>query len=198
MAAAERSRSPVPGGSPVPACMFAPEPGSPGGRPRVAAAACPLRAALDGEDGEALNGEPDIDLTSKVGPAGARAAASAITPAGAPLLSACRPAVLPPEPGLLRTSAQPEPEPGARLPPLSAPPAPASPGRAAEPALPCGGGREKRRLSRSPAGTGGCWQGCSALCLRRLGCPGTRPARSRCSIPGKGRVWSCQLLRCPR
>ncbi|KAL9854871.1 LOW QUALITY PROTEIN: GTP-binding protein 1 [Geothlypis trichas] len=66
MAAAERSRSPVPGGSPVPACMFAPEPGSPGGRPRVAAAACPLRAAFDGEDGEALNGEPEIDLTSKL------------------------------------------------------------------------------------------------------------------------------------
>lgn len=56
------------GGSPVPACMFAPEPGSPGGRPRVAAAACPLRAAFDAEDGEALNGEPEIDLTSKVGP----------------------------------------------------------------------------------------------------------------------------------
>lgn len=67
MAAAERSRSPV-GGSPVPACMFAPEPGSPGGGPRVAAAACPLRAAFDAEDGEALNGEPEIDLTSKVGP----------------------------------------------------------------------------------------------------------------------------------
>lgn len=46
----------------MPACMFAPEPGSPGGRPRVAAAACPLRAAFDGEDGEALNGEPEIDL----------------------------------------------------------------------------------------------------------------------------------------
>ncbi|NXA83808.1 GTPB1 protein, partial [Thryothorus ludovicianus] len=64
--AAERSRSPVPGGSPVPACMFAPEPGSPAGRPRVAAAACPLRAAFDSEDGEALNGEPEIDLTSKL------------------------------------------------------------------------------------------------------------------------------------
>lgn len=70
MAAAERSRSPVPGASPVPACMFAPEPGSPGGRPRGAAAACPLRAAFGDEDGEALNGEPEIDLTSKVGPAG--------------------------------------------------------------------------------------------------------------------------------
>ncbi|KAM7131138.1 GTP-binding protein 1 isoform 8-T8 [Ciconia maguari] len=65
MAAAERSRSPM-GGSPVPACMFAPEPGSPGGGPRVAAAACPLRAAFDAEDGEALNGEPEIDLTSKL------------------------------------------------------------------------------------------------------------------------------------
>ncbi|XP_066040230.1 GTP-binding protein 1 isoform X2 [Chamaea fasciata] len=66
MAAAERSRSPVPGGSPVPACMFAPEPGSPGGRPHGAAAACPLRAAFGGEDGEALNGETEIDLTSKL------------------------------------------------------------------------------------------------------------------------------------
>ncbi|XP_067998560.1 GTP-binding protein 1 isoform X2 [Melanerpes formicivorus] len=65
MAAAERSRSPM-GGSPVPACMFAPEPGSPGGGPRIAAAACPLRAAFDTEDGEALNGEPEIDLTSKL------------------------------------------------------------------------------------------------------------------------------------
>lgn len=78
----------------MPACMFAPEPGSPGGRPRVAAAACPLRAAFDGEDGEALNGEPEIDLTSKVGPAGGRAAASAITPPGPrcspPCLSAVR------------------------------------------------------------------------------------------------------------
>ncbi|XP_026696995.1 GTP-binding protein 1 isoform X2 [Athene cunicularia] len=64
-AAAERSRSPM-GSSPVPACMFAPEPGSPGGGPRVAAVACPLRAAFDAEDGEALNGEPEIDLTSKL------------------------------------------------------------------------------------------------------------------------------------
>lgn len=70
------------GGSPVPACMFAPEPGSPGGGPRIAAAACPLRAAFDSEDGEALNGEPEIDLTSKVGPAGGRAVASAIIPPG--------------------------------------------------------------------------------------------------------------------
>uniref|UniRef100_A0A8C6ZLN3 GTP binding protein 1 n=1 Tax=Nothoprocta perdicaria TaxID=30464 RepID=A0A8C6ZLN3_NOTPE len=65
MAAAERSRSPM-AGSPVPACMFAPEPGSPGGGPRIAAAACPLRDAFDAEEGEALNGEPDIDLTSKL------------------------------------------------------------------------------------------------------------------------------------
>ncbi|POI33769.1 hypothetical protein CIB84_002479 [Bambusicola thoracicus] len=71
MAAAERSRSPA-GGSPVPACMFAPEPGSPGGRPRLAAAACSLRSSFEAEDGEALNGEPEIDLTSKVGPAAGR------------------------------------------------------------------------------------------------------------------------------
>lgn len=57
--AAERSRSPS-GGSPVPACMFAPEPGSP-------PAAFPARsAALRGC--EALNGDTDIDLTSKVSP----------------------------------------------------------------------------------------------------------------------------------
>lgn len=72
MAAAERSRSPL-GGSPVPACMFAPEPGSPGGGPRLAAAALPRRASsFDAEDGEELNGEPDVDLTSKVGPGGGR------------------------------------------------------------------------------------------------------------------------------
>lgn len=90
MAAAERSRSPVPGGSPVPACMFAPEPGSPGGRSHGAAAACPLRAAFGGEDGEALNGEPEIDLTSKVGPAGGVGGAGdgeRHHPAGPPLLS---------------------------------------------------------------------------------------------------------------
>lgn len=101
MAAAERSRSPVPGGSPVPACMFAPEPGSPGGRPRGVAAACPLRAAFGGEDGEALNGEPEIDLTSKVGPVGGRAAASAVAPPGPRCSPPCRSAVcrgLPPEP----------------------------------------------------------------------------------------------------
>lgn len=86
MAAAERSLSPM-GGSPVPACMFAPEPGSPGGGPRVAAAACPLGAAFDGEDGEVLNGEPEIDLTSKVGPAGGRPAASAIASLGPALPS---------------------------------------------------------------------------------------------------------------
>lgn len=87
MAAAERSRSPAPGGSPVPACMFAPEPGSPGGRPHGAAAACPLRAAFGGEDGEALNGEPEIDLTSKVGPAGGPGGGERHHPAGPPLLS---------------------------------------------------------------------------------------------------------------
>lgn len=74
MAAAERSRSPA-GGSPVPACMFAPEPGSPGGRPRSAAAARSLRSSFEAEDGETLNGEPEIDLTSKVGPAAGAPAA---------------------------------------------------------------------------------------------------------------------------
>ncbi|XP_027728739.1 GTP-binding protein 1 [Vombatus ursinus] len=64
--AAERSRSPM--GSPVPACMFAPEP-SPPGATRAAAAASRLHTGFDSdcsEDGEALNGEPELDLTSKL------------------------------------------------------------------------------------------------------------------------------------
>ncbi|XP_068938258.1 GTP-binding protein 1 [Petaurus breviceps papuanus] len=64
--AAERSRSPM--GSPVPACMFAPEP-SPPGSTRAAAAAARLHTGFDSdcsEDGEALNGEPELDLTSKL------------------------------------------------------------------------------------------------------------------------------------
>uniref|UniRef100_A0A8B9UJ68 GTP-binding protein 1 n=1 Tax=Anas zonorhyncha TaxID=75864 RepID=A0A8B9UJ68_9AVES len=68
MAAAERSRSPL-GGSPVPACIFAPEPGSPAGGPRLAAANAALprcASSFDAEDGEGLNGEPDVDLTSKL------------------------------------------------------------------------------------------------------------------------------------
>jgi hypothetical protein len=68
--AAERSRSPV--DSPVPASMFAPEPSSPGAA-RAAAAAARLHGGFDSdcsEDGEALNGEPELDLTSKVGPGG--------------------------------------------------------------------------------------------------------------------------------
>uniref|UniRef100_A0A8C0W138 GTP-binding protein 1 n=1 Tax=Castor canadensis TaxID=51338 RepID=A0A8C0W138_CASCN len=64
--AAERSRSPV--DSPVPASMFAPEPSSPGAA-RSAAAAARLHGGFDSdcsEDGEALNGEPELDLTSKL------------------------------------------------------------------------------------------------------------------------------------
>lgn len=56
--------------SPVPASMFAPEPSSPGAA-RAAAAAARLHDGFDSdcsEDGEALNGEPELDLTSKVGP----------------------------------------------------------------------------------------------------------------------------------
>lgn len=56
--------------SPVPASMFAPEPSSPGAA-RAAAAAARLHGDFDSdcsEDGEALNGEPELDLTSKVGP----------------------------------------------------------------------------------------------------------------------------------
>lgn len=55
--------------SPVPASMFAPEPSSPGAA-RAAAAAARLHGGFDSdcsEDGEALNGEPELDLTSKVG-----------------------------------------------------------------------------------------------------------------------------------
>ncbi|XP_028934630.1 GTP-binding protein 1 isoform X1 [Ornithorhynchus anatinus] len=62
--AAERSRSPL--GSPVPACMFAPEPGSP---PAAGPGASRLPSALESdcsEDGEPLNGEPELDLTSKL------------------------------------------------------------------------------------------------------------------------------------
>lgn len=56
--------------SPVPASMFAPEPNSPGAA-RAAAAASRLHSGFDSdcsEDCEALNGEPELDLTSKVGP----------------------------------------------------------------------------------------------------------------------------------
>lgn len=56
--------------SPVPASMFAPEPSSPEAA-RAAAAAARLHGGFDSdcsEDGEALNGEPELDLTSKVGP----------------------------------------------------------------------------------------------------------------------------------
>ncbi|XP_033260972.1 GTP-binding protein 1 isoform X4 [Orcinus orca] len=64
--AAERSRFPM--DSPVPASMFAPEPSSPGAA-RAAAAAARLHGGFDSdcsEDGEALNGEPELDLTSKL------------------------------------------------------------------------------------------------------------------------------------
>ncbi|XP_075863099.1 GTP-binding protein 1 isoform X2 [Microcebus murinus] len=64
--AAERSRSPM--DSPVPASMFAPEPSSPGAA-RAAAAAARLHGGFDSdcsEDSEALNGEPELDLTSKL------------------------------------------------------------------------------------------------------------------------------------
>ncbi|XP_011352701.1 GTP-binding protein 1 [Pteropus vampyrus] len=64
--AAERSRSPM--DSPVPASMFAPEPNSPGAA-RAAAAASRLHSGFDSdcsEDCEALNGEPELDLTSKL------------------------------------------------------------------------------------------------------------------------------------
>uniref|UniRef100_A0A674IIC9 GTP-binding protein 1 n=3 Tax=Terrapene triunguis TaxID=2587831 RepID=A0A674IIC9_9SAUR len=66
--AAERSRSPIEG-FPVPACMFAPEPSSPGGAAQATASARPHRAAFGSdcsEDGEVLNGEPELDLTSKL------------------------------------------------------------------------------------------------------------------------------------
>lgn len=65
--ATERSRSPM-GGSPVPASMFAPESASHGGT--SAASHRPHTGVPDSdcsEDGEALNGEPELDLTSKVG-----------------------------------------------------------------------------------------------------------------------------------
>nr|XP_030711799.1 GTP-binding protein 1 isoform X4 [Globicephala melas] len=64
--AAERNRFPM--DSPVPASMFAPEPSSPGAA-RAAAAAARLHGGFDSdcsEDGEALNGEPELDLTSKL------------------------------------------------------------------------------------------------------------------------------------
>ncbi|XP_007189128.1 GTP-binding protein 1 isoform X1 [Balaenoptera acutorostrata] len=64
--AAERSRFPM--DSPVPASMFAPEPSSPGAA-RAAAAAARLHGGFDSdcsEDGETLNGEPELDLTSKL------------------------------------------------------------------------------------------------------------------------------------
>ncbi|ETE65623.1 GTP-binding protein 1 [Ophiophagus hannah] len=64
--AAERSRSPV-GGSPVPASMFAPEPVAHGG---IAAAFSRPHGGVPeadcSEDGELLNGEPELDLTSKL------------------------------------------------------------------------------------------------------------------------------------
>ncbi|XP_061495116.1 GTP-binding protein 1 isoform X1 [Rhineura floridana] len=64
--ATERSRSPM-GGSPVPASMFAPEPASHGG---TAAASSRLHCGVPdsdcSEDGEVLNGEPELDLTSKL------------------------------------------------------------------------------------------------------------------------------------
>ncbi|XP_038249237.1 GTP-binding protein 1 isoform X1 [Dermochelys coriacea] len=66
--AAERSRSPIEG-FPVPACIFAPEPSSPGGAAQATASARPHRAAFGSdcsEDGEVLNGEPELDLTSKL------------------------------------------------------------------------------------------------------------------------------------
>uniref|UniRef100_A0A0K8S1M8 GTP-binding protein 1 n=1 Tax=Crotalus horridus TaxID=35024 RepID=A0A0K8S1M8_CROHD len=64
--ATERSRSPV-GGSPVPASMFAPEPVAHGGT--VAAFSGPHGGVPEvdcSEDGELLNGEPELDLTSKL------------------------------------------------------------------------------------------------------------------------------------
>ncbi|KAG8138135.1 hypothetical protein E2320_004063 [Naja naja] len=64
--ATERSRSPV-GGSPVPASMFAPEPVAHGGT--AAAFSRPhggVPEADCSEDGELLNGEPELDLTSKL------------------------------------------------------------------------------------------------------------------------------------
>ncbi|XP_020643345.3 GTP-binding protein 1 isoform X1 [Pogona vitticeps] len=64
--AAERSRSPM-GGSPVPASMFAPEPAPHAG---TAAASSRLHPGVPdsdcSEDGEVLNGEPELDLTSKL------------------------------------------------------------------------------------------------------------------------------------
>lgn len=75
--------------SPVPASMFAPEPSSPGAA-RAAAAAARLHDGFDSdcsEDGEALNGEPELDLTSKVGPGagvGARRDLAPREPRGGP------------------------------------------------------------------------------------------------------------------
>ncbi|XP_054997112.1 GTP-binding protein 1 [Sorex araneus] len=65
--AAERCRSPM--DAPVPASMFAPEPSSPGAARAAAAAARLHGGGFDSdcsEDGEALNGEPELDLTSKL------------------------------------------------------------------------------------------------------------------------------------
>lgn len=70
--AAERCRSPMDAPA-VPASMFAPEPSSPGAARRASAAAARLHGGFDSdgsEDGETLNGEPELDLTSKVGPGG--------------------------------------------------------------------------------------------------------------------------------
>lgn len=70
--------------SPVPASMFAPEPSSPGAA-RAAAAAARLHGGFDSdcsEDGEALNGEPELDLTSKVGPGGGGGGGAGGTRAG--------------------------------------------------------------------------------------------------------------------
>lgn len=64
--------------------MFAPEPSSPGAA-RAAAAAARLHGGFDSdcsEDGEALNGEPELDLTSKVGPGGGGGGGAGGTRAG--------------------------------------------------------------------------------------------------------------------
>lgn len=126
-----------------------------------------------------------------------RRALDALLPAGRPCPGGCLSSLAAP-----RTSE--EREVGARLPlpgreaPLSAPPAPASPERAAEPAVPCGGGRERRsKVVPYPGRDRRVLAGCSALRLPRLGCPGGTPARSWCSILRKRRVWSCHLLQRP-
>lgn len=89
--ATERSRSPM-GGSPVPASMFAPEPASHGGA--VAASSRFHRGVADSdcsEDGEVLNGEPELDLTSKVGPAAGGQRRPRAPPAQSPVPGASGP-----------------------------------------------------------------------------------------------------------